>query len=660
MDLGRVQAMLNQPAEAMATLAKAAEIAKPQQAAEAARLAGDLAYQQEQWDKAITFYNVVLTRHTSSSHLTAAITGKLWSQFQAKQYGQVLETFEQYAKHMEGQDRVTGWYLAGASQQELGQHDKSIALFSAILAAAAGSPLEDKVLYRLAASQFEIGQYDGMMQTIAKLRRSYPNSPRLADAGFLMASAAVKQNDPTTAAARLTAIVEAGASHPYFTQSLLQRARLYESNKQYEPAIADYQRYVDVFDQTDNQIKLGRQTYQQALLQLVGLNYLVGRYEAAGQAAARLLTEKDLNPLIEAEALYRQALAQIKLKSYEQGHETLSLLLRKFPQNAFRSEALYYRGLLLLALKKPDESSVDLQAAAATADLAPALKANALRLVAIRQRERDEADAAAKTLTVLEDLVGPTGMSLDEQLWMGRHQLKVGKPQESLRQLKPILEGRVRASKPQRTEALLLAADALRQLKDLKAAMQAYREVIAMGHGMGLQARLELARTMVAAEELEGAIDEFKGLYTADETATAAAALFDAAQVHRRLAQQRLRESNTQGAQEQLEAARANLKRLVLLYAFPELSPLPELSYIDLGNLALERGDGEAAKAEWNELLEKFPEGPYATYAKAMLAARNDQRQVAMGLLTELRGRQLDARLMERVNERIKALESRS
>jgi tetratricopeptide (TPR) repeat protein len=321
---------------------------------------------------------------------------------------------------------------------------------------------------------------------------------------------------------------------------------------------------------------------------------------------------------------------------------------------------MYYRGLLLLALKKPDESTAELQAAAATADLAPALKANALRLVAIRQRERDEADAAAKTLTALEDLVGPTGMSLDEQIWMGRHQLKAGKPQESLRQLKPILEGRVRTSKPQRTEALLMAADALRQLKDLKAAMQAYREVIAMGHGMGLQARLELARTMVAADELEGAIDEFKGLYTADETAIAAAALYDAAQVHRRLAQQRLRETNTQGVQEQLEAARANLKRLVLLYAFPELSPLPELSYIDLGNLSLERGDAEAAKAEWNELLEKFPEGAYATYAKAMLAAQSDQRQVAMGLLTELRGRQLDPRLMERVNERIKALESRS
>ena len=41
---------------------------------------------------------------------------------------------DQVKKHLGNHERVTGWYLAGASHQAMGDHNKAVALFGAILA----------------------------------------------------------------------------------------------------------------------------------------------------------------------------------------------------------------------------------------------------------------------------------------------------------------------------------------------------------------------------------------------------------------------------------------------------------------------------------------------------------------------------------------------
>lgn len=661
LDLGRVLSLLEKNDEAIAALEQCIATNDPAVGAEAARLAGDLSFQAAKFDKAMEFYRIVATRFTSSDHLSPAVVGMLWAQFQLKQYGQALETFERHNKVLTSEDRVTAWYLAGASQQELGRHDQAIAMFGAILAAAAGSPLEDKVLFRFASSQFEAGQYEGMTQTIAKLRRSYPESPRLADAGFLMASAALKQGDMTTAAARLTAIVDAGDSHPYFTQALLQRARLYESIKQLPPAADDYQRYVQVYSEAKDQIKLGEQTVRQAALRLVDVNYQLGRNDQAVTAARQLLDRKDLTPQDESEGMYRLALSQVKLRQLEPAHQTITGLLAKHPQNRYRADALYYRGLLGFSLKKQDEAVKDLQEAAGSDQLASPLKINAYRLVAMRQRELDQKPAAAATLAVLEKMVGISGLNTQEQIWIARYQVEQKDPRKALIYLKPVLEGNASAPRPVRAEALMVAAAALRDLKDNAGAITALREVVAMGgQTHGLTARLELARTLALDGQNEEAIGEFNGLFSVEETLVAASALFDAGTLHRKIVQQRLLGSDAAGADQQREEARKAFKRLVLLYSFPEVSPLPELSLINLAEIAEENQNIETARAEIKELQDKYPDGPYGAYAKAVAARLDNQVQVARTLLTRLAEQKLDERLAERVAGQIKSLEGKS
>lgn len=657
LDLARIQVLMKLPADALATLKKCLTLNSPKVSAEAGRLAGDLAFELKMYDMASKYYDVVMTKYTASQHLGPAITGSLWSLYEQKLYGQVLNSFTQFKKHLSNKDRVTGWYLAGSSYQAMGDHNKAVALFGAILAAAAGSELEDKVLYRLAASQFEIGQFGGMTQTITKLRKSFPNSPRLADSAFLLATAALKQGDNNLAAARLSAIIDSGQRHPFYTQALLQRARLYETIKQYEHAVADYETYAAVYPAAENQVKLGQKTIAQAMIRLVDLNYQVKRFEAADQAAAKLLEIDGLDPIIESEGYYRRGLAQVQMKQFEAASKTLTALLDKYPQNHYRADAIYYRGLLGLSLKQPVKAMEDLLAAAQEKMLSKPLKVNALRLSSLLQRQLKQTDQAATTLANLEELVGLTGLNIKELIWLGSYRMNANQPVEAMRYLKPILDGNVRASRSQLSRALILGARSLRAQNQLPQAIETFREVVAMSQGHGYEARIELARTLSLANQYEEALAEYISLITAQETQIACEALYDSGELHRKLVQIRLRESDAAGAEHQREEAVKSFKRLVLLFTFPEVTPLPELGNIHLAELALEMEKPDQAKATFDEIVASFPDTVYATYATACLTMMQNRKIAATSLFKKIREvEHVDERLLQRIGNHLKVL----
>lgn len=657
LDLARIEVLMKLPADALATLKKCLQLNNPQVSAEAGRLAGDLAFELKMYDQASQYYNVVMTQYTASEHLSPAITGMLWSLYEQKQYGQVLATFDQVKKHLGNHERVTGWYLAGASHQAMGDHNKAVALFGAILAAASGSDLEDKVLYRLAASQYEIGQFGGMTQTIAKLRKAFPDSKRLADAGYLLATAALKQGDNNLAAARLSAIIDSGQRHPFYTQSLLQRARLYESINQPEHAVADYETYAAVYPTAENQVKLPEDTVAQAMVRLVDLNYQIKRFEASDQAASKLLEQPKLDPLVEAEGLYRRGLAQVQMKQFAKAINTLSALLDKYPQNHYRADSIYYRGLLELSLKQTDKAMADLKEAAAAQTLSRPLKINSLRLAAMLERQAKQDDAAAATLNDLEKLVGLTGLNIRELIWIGEYCMDRNQPEIAMKYLKPILDGNASASRAELSKALMLGARSLRDQNKLPQAIDAFREVVAMSVGHGYQARIQLARTLAQAGQFDEALIEYQSLIAAEQTQIACEALYDSGDLHRQLVQVRLRESDAAGATAEREKAVVSFKRLILLYSFPEVSPLPELANIQLAELAIEMDKPEDAKKQLEEMVQAYPDSVYGTYATASLAMMENRKTAAMTLYKKIReAEKIDPRLLTRIDNQIKVL----
>lgn len=643
LDLARVQIQLQEFDDAIETIRQSLTLNDPAVSPEAARIAGDISYQQKHYTQAVEFYRRILTAHQGSPHFAAALEGVLWSDYQAKQYEALLETFETFKSTLTPARLVTAWYLAASAHQELGQHEPALAILEAIRIAAGGTPIQDKVLYKLAASQYELDQIEAMYRTLSRLRQMHPKSAMNNNAVLLLALVDAKQDEAVRGISRLSSLLEKQPDQPVHRQAMWQRAALYEQNQQPEQAIDDYDRYVVIGGSEQRMIH--------ALLRLIDLNYQLHHYDRVRDNTAQLL-EKEIDPAVEQEALYRQALALIKLEEVDLALEAIQTLNEKYPQNAYQHEARYYQGLLLLMQEKPDEAVRSLLGAADSEDLDPPLRANALRLAAQHLRNGNERGAADAMLQ-LEKIVGIENLLPSERFWLGRYLVREkNQPKQGLARLRSLLDSPQVPTKIQ-IDALLVGGEAWRSLNDFDAAATAFRQVVALGAGSDLAARLELARTLAAAGKTPEALVEYAGLFNAQDP-FAVESLYASARIYRDLAVQRKRSSEPSGADSAKKKARKLLKRLVLLYPFA--SPLVEMSFLELAEIALERGDADGAAGEWADLATKYPDTPYAMYARAMRALQHNKLGEAQFLLHKLGGQKLDDRLTRRVMTQLQEL----
>lgn len=658
----RLQAQSGLDAEAVATLDAALQgKAGTAEQAEAARLAGDLSYKADRFERAAEYYRRVLTAGQTTPHFGPAAVGLLWSQLASRQPRAVVDAFTQYAEALSPEDRLTAGYLAGSAFQELGDHARAVDLLQVVKASP--SAVQDKAIFKLAVSQFELGRYADMSATVDLLIRQFPQSSAVPDALFLLAAADARQGDVNRGAARLSQIIDRGQSHPYYLQALLQRARLYEQNKVLKPAVEDYIRYLrespytkvgvapdgrDIVDASPEQAD--------AFVRLLDLGYRVGMFQFVEGVAQHWLTYTRMNPLTEQEALYRRALALIRLEKFDEALAILDALERKHPQNLYRAEMRYQRGLIRMSSGEADEAITDLQAAAGDERVSAPLRANALRLIAIRHREAGRVEQADSAIAELEKQVGREALMPVEQLWMARRRLEQGRADEAIAYARRV-EDNASTAPEERAEALYVAARAYTLRGEHREAAQMFERVVALGRGYELQARLGVAQSLAAQGRPEEALLEYEGLINAEASRIAADALWGAAQARNALALAATRQNNADEATRHREEARKLLKRLTLLYSFPELDPLPQRGYLELADTALALKDQADALQAWSDLQQKYPDTPWAEFARAMTLATTNKKGDAVYLLKRLRDAKMHPSLSERVAAGLKELD---
>lgn len=669
LESARLLVQLDKLADAIEMFAKAVAVGDSNVTPEAARSGGDLCYKLENYARAIDFYKVVIASHQSSVHYGASVLGTMWSQAATNGHEAVVKTFENLKDSLPAEDKPMAFYLAGTSLQEMNKHEPAIAVFSQMPPGVKDAPY-DKATFKIAASHFELAQYDAMNKALEELKKRYPESTLNADGEFLLAAADSRRGEPAQAAARLTEIIKQGEKHPYLAQAYFHRARISDTGKQYEPAAVDYVQVVEL-GRKGLVSKQNRSIVTDAALRLMALLTVLNKDDQIPGYADWLLTQ---NPeaLAEQEALYRKAAALIKTSKLDPALETLNVLFKKHAKNVYEAEAHYYRGLLLMSLQKPDEAVTELLASAAYPPgaanaqagsfITDAQRINALRVSGIRLRERNDEKNAAETLLTLEKNATLAGLTPDELIWLARYFFGQRKPAESLKYASPLVDDNSaiarKATGAARAEAMLYAARSQRDLKQTPQAIDLFRRVIAFGQGFELRSRLELAKTLRDSGKTDEALAEYTGLVYAQSSAIACEAIYDAAVIQRGLGDARKLASDPNGAKAAYEESYKLYKRIIVLFTHPQLSPMPELAYIEGAEVAIELGQRPDAEKTWAELAEKFPDAPYASYAKAMLAISRNKRGDASFLLKKLRDMTtLDERLAQRVAREFKALE---
>ena len=619
---------------------------------EAAMLAAQLCAQIDKNDDAVDFYQLVLEHYHQSLQFAPAVLGMLQSQLASQQNDSVLQTFKQYKEVLDTTDNAIACHLAGSAHQMVGQHEEALALF-AIARRQVSSPVHDQTLYKIAVSWYELGQFENTKRALNVLASDHPLSKLNRNGQFLLAAVLTSQNDVHRAVALFTVIINQDHSHPYYADSLYRRAQLYGTGNQLEAALKDYETFL--------QCGAGKPNQQQtANLQIIDLTYRLGRYETSERIARDFLRidqdEPSPNPpLIEQEAMYRWGLALIKLNRLGEAVDAFSLLLAQFPQNQFMSDSYYYRGLALMCLDKTNDAIVDLLGAAKSNTLSEEIRANALRVAAVHLRQKGDRQQAADTLNQLRELAN---LSPDEAIWLAQYWLDHGNEVASLGSVQSLLDSNADIPDNVRAAALFLAGKAQRLIGDPTAAARLFEQVVMLRAGLEIEARLELAGSLQDAVQWEQALQTYALLLNASTTPVdiTAEALFSSASIYRDIAKD-VASTEPTAAQQANKDARRRFKKLIVLYNRPQLSPLAELSYLEVAEIDAEAGHQDQAVQLLNELAEKFPDTPWATYANALLAVQHRKVGDAVYLLEKLRDEELDPRLERRLHAVLNTLD---
>lgn len=648
LDLAKVQALLEDPDAAVATLQRCLAQENADTTPEAARFAGDITYSQRRFDDAIAFYGLVVAHHQSSTHFAPAVVGTLWAQFGAERYTDLLSTFDRFREALPVQDRLPAWYLAGSAQQELGNHTQAAALLAQVSRGEGTLPIQEKILYRLAVSQFHLEERDAMRRSIAMLNERFPESPLRVDLAFLQATADAEQGQVVRGAARLTEFIGQGPDSPYYQQALLRRANLYETHEQPAAAADDYRAFLASVGTPDA-------TSTQATFRLMELAGALGGYDEVKSLAQGLLAIDDSavrTPEVEQEALYRQAVASRFLGELEGALALHDELARRHPLNPYRAESTLERGLIRMNLGDAERGVPHLIEAAGEETLPRRSRLAALRIVS--QHYEDEGDAAqAMALRgQIEDLAGFDSLDESERLWMGRRLIDEDKPEDALRYFEGIEDDRYRE------RAMLYRGIAQRDAGRFDASIETLGELRATSERYALPAWLELARTLRASGEPEMALQELLGLISTDrDQVIAAQALHESGLIRRELAGQLRRREDARGVDRELRAARQVFKRVVLLHADRAGEDLVQRSYIELAEIAHEMNEPEAEATELQELVEKYPDSAYSTYAAGVLAVRAGRSSRAQTYLRQVPEQTEDEALRRRADTLLRSIQ---
>lgn len=648
--LGKARVRLNQPRPAMDALARAAKTAEdPARAAEARRLAGDLAYQQKQYEQAVAFYQHVVENQQSAPAFPDAVAGLLRALFNADQLEKFLTRYNALARHIPADRLGETLYFKAAAHLKRDEFDPALdALDSFDRRTDDDHPLADDAqllrglaLYRSDPPAFA-RWYD----------KADPSSRRLA---YLRAAAASQAGQPAQAVKHLAPLVK-DADAPYARQALLRRAYLQDRLEDRARAADDYAAFAERYPD-DAQARDARR-------RAIDLFFNADRHDRVIELAPAWLKDARPGPPAAAARL-KLAVALIRKDQPDRAIDQLDAVLNAKPSDRVKALAHFYRGLVLTGQadkRRPRsiDAATDALEAALAGDLPDGQKTEALAMTARLHRLAGNDAAALDAYEKLGAIRSAGEFEPAVALWVGRGMVDAGQPEDALPWLDAVadqqdLDDRYRA------QAMFFRARALHQLQRWRDAVEAYRRLLAFGEAYGNQAQLGLAQTLAASgnDRVEDALEEYNGLLDVKDTRVAASALYESALLHLKLADQARRAGFERAAEESTLTARRRLSRLALLYDLPQLGALPLRAIHRLGRLHAERDNPDAAARQFDKLLDREGKPAWAMLGRAerMLLADPPQAASAKKLLDKLLAEHPESAAAELARQRVRQIE---
>ncbi len=661
LELGLTKRVAKQTAEAIAVLQQAVQTQDPQVVPSAARVAGDiLRLDIKKYDQAQKYYDLVIKNYQSSDEFGPAVVGSLWCHLGLGENNVLLTKAARLGDNLKPADKQTTQYLSALAHQAMGEQEEAVKILTALDKEQLSQDLRPLVRYYLAVGQIEMGDQAGFDKTVKSYAVDFPDSSKGNAVQMLQVQAKLKAKDIPGAAAVLTGVIEQQPAAPIADrlEALRRRAELYEMSGNPTAGADDYGAWSKLAAGAPKGTVLDPTEPSRLALRRADLLAQTNKNAQAVDVLKEIVASTDVDPVADQEARFLMALCLGRLDKPQEAADTLTALIQKHAQAKRLSEILYNRGLFLMAAEKPDDAMPDLLLSGNAKDLPTAQRIEALRLAGLRLRQLDKKEEAG---VILRSLMQLGELRADEAMWLARLMIEKGQGKEAVAVLDPFVkrDAKVLAEIETRAEAQYLTGIAKRVNGELEVSIALLTGVVdsEATPNLKLEARLELARSLADRGRTVEAIKQYEVLISAKPSHIAATAAFDCATLYRALGRGRRTDISGSGSPENMKQAEKLFKRVVLLYSFPQLSPLPEKAWVELAELAQEQGRLDEAIKSYQTLGEKYGNAAYGMYGKAMVLAVVKKDKITAAQTLRAIPQPVEPTLFARINQRLREWE---
>lgn len=548
-------------------------------------------YDQIGWyNAALGAYEQLQKDFPDSPFQEKAGVGHIWALYHEGKCPEARAAIDAHlTKFPETAQRVELDYVRANCFQQLGENDKALAAFVQIRETYPESEFAARALYKMAWIHYLNNNLNVARDLVTQFLQDARAPDLNGEGAFLLGTIFVAQGSFESAREEFRLVAEQYPQSEFGAEALFKAGECLDALAMADAAADTFEQFVARYP--DHALA------PRAMLQAGDARFAAGAYESAATHYQNVLA-REAGPEIEEQVLYRLALTWHNKEDFEGSAKILAQLLEKYPQTAFREEALFRVAEHTLKVAGDAVKAVEYyQALLDTAPEGP-YAGQALRGLALARYDHKDYDLAADLFLKLMQERPDVPLNEETYNWTGQWYFDHEQWSEAAQTFEALI--RALPAYPYVEQVRLKIAECHEHSGDLDKALAMYNDVAESSTttAVSTEARWHMARLYESRGDMDNAFTWYEAAANSNNGEIAARARFQLGVLHE--------------AREEFDKAARSFMGVAILFLHEELSPE---ALWRAGQCYEKAGQPESARKAYDEILKEFPDSDVAQKA---------------------------------------------
>lgn len=214
-------------------------------------LIGNSYVKMEQFDQAISSFQVGLDKFPDAAHAPEFLFGIAISNFSLENYMRAIAGFNEFLnRYPVNPNRENAFYYLGYSYLKESLFEDAVRAFSSLVKEFPGSPLVPEALFQVGENYFNLREYERALTAYERVYKEYPQSPLVDAALYNIGWCYVELNRMEEGIAAFRKLLKEFPQSAYAASAQFTLGDYYFNIKEYEKAAEEYQKVVVNYPQS--------------------------------------------------------------------------------------------------------------------------------------------------------------------------------------------------------------------------------------------------------------------------------------------------------------------------------------------------------------------------------------------------------------------------